>query len=407
MKIIPSSRKNRDIAVAIIFLAVIALNVWLLSWLSAHYNLTISSTEGGEVTTPGEGTFTYDEGTVVNLVAEAEEGYYFVNWAGDVSAITDVNADATSITMNGHYSINAKFAQEIRDWYDLDDIRDNLGGTYILMNDLDSTTEGYSLLAGPTANNATGWHPIGTYSSQFTGTFDGKEYQIEDLFINRPSGWFVGLFGIIDEGGQIEDVGVVNATVTGDKYVGGLVGRNEGTVTTSYFTGNVTGRSPVGGLVGSSYGTVSNSYSSGKVNGGGGVGGLVGYNYYGTVSNSYFTGNVTGDPFAFVGGLLGYNKGGTVNNSYSSGGVDGIYAVGGLVGANEGNVSNSFWDTETSGQATSDGGTGKNTTGMQDILTFLGAGWDIIVVYNPNDRDTGCIWNIINGVTYPFLSWEP
>jgi hypothetical protein len=322
---------------------------------------------------------------------------------------------------------------EIRTWYDLDAVRNNLGGSYILMNDLDSTTYGYDELASETANNATGWQPIGTYSSQFTGTFDGKEYQIEDLFINRPSGWFVGLFGIIDEGGQIEDVGVVNATMTGDKYVGGLVGRNEGTVTTSYFTGNVTGRSSVGGLVGSSYGTVSNSYSSGKVNGGGGVGGLVGYNYYGTVSNSYFTGNVTGDPFAFVGGLLGYNKGGTVNNSYSSGGVDGIYAVGGLVGANEGNVSdsystgsvtgdenvgglvganegnvsNSFWDTETSGQATSDGGTGKNTTGMQDILTFLGAGWDIIVVYNPNDRDTGCIWNIINGVTYPFLSWQP
>ena len=55
--------------------------------------------------------------------------------------------------------------------------------------------------------------------------------------------------------------------------------------------------------------------------------------------------------------------------------------VGGLVGRNyQGTVSNSFWDTETSGQATSAGGTGKNTTEMKDIATFSGAGWNIIAV---------------------------
>jgi hypothetical protein len=44
-----------------------------------EYELTIASTVGGSVTTPGEGTFTYDAVTVVNLLAEAEEGYRFVN----------------------------------------------------------------------------------------------------------------------------------------------------------------------------------------------------------------------------------------------------------------------------------------------------------------------------------------
>jgi hypothetical protein len=48
-----------------------------------EYDLTMSSTAGGSVTAPGEGTFTYIEGTEVNLVAEAEEGYRFVNWTGD------------------------------------------------------------------------------------------------------------------------------------------------------------------------------------------------------------------------------------------------------------------------------------------------------------------------------------
>ena len=111
MKIIPSSRKNRDIAVAIIFLAVIALNVWLVSWLPApSYDLTIASTAGGSIITPGEAApYTYDEGTVVNLVAEAEDGYRFVNWTGDVSTITDVNAAATNITMYDSYSITANF----------------------------------------------------------------------------------------------------------------------------------------------------------------------------------------------------------------------------------------------------------------------------------------------------------
>ncbi len=72
-------------------------------------DLTTDSTGGGSVTTPGEDTFTYDEGTVVDLVAEADEGYRFVNWTGDVGTIADVHAAATTITMNGDYSITANF----------------------------------------------------------------------------------------------------------------------------------------------------------------------------------------------------------------------------------------------------------------------------------------------------------
>jgi ribosomal protein L21E len=74
-----------------------------------QYNLTISSTEGGSVTTPGEGTFTYAQGTVVNLVATPDDRYRFVHWIGDVGTIADVNAASTTITMNDDYSITAKF----------------------------------------------------------------------------------------------------------------------------------------------------------------------------------------------------------------------------------------------------------------------------------------------------------
>jgi len=105
-------------------------------------------------------------------------------------------------------------------------------------------------------------------------------------------------------------------------------------------------------------GTVSDSYATGTVignkwiiSGGFWVGGLVGSNE-GTVSDSYATGSVTGDDY--VGGLVGRNEG-TVSKCYSTGSVTGDEHIGGLVGQNlYGVVSNSVWDTQTSGQANSD-----------------------------------------------------
>jgi hypothetical protein len=44
---------------------------------------------------------------------------------------------------------------------------------------------------------------------------------------------------------------------------------------------------------------------------------------------------------------------------------------------------------------------------MQNMATFSGAAWNIIAVTGPGERDAAYIWNIINGVAYPFLSWQP
>jgi hypothetical protein len=76
---------------------------------SVQYDLTTFSTEGGSVTEPGEGVFTYEEGEVVDLVAIPDEGYQFVDWTGDVDTIVDIEAAVTTITMNGDYSITANF----------------------------------------------------------------------------------------------------------------------------------------------------------------------------------------------------------------------------------------------------------------------------------------------------------
>jgi hypothetical protein len=77
---------------------------------SDEYDLTISSTTGGSVTTPGEGTFPYSEGTVIDLVAEADEDYFFEKWTGGGSNINDANAASTTITMPAqNVAITANF----------------------------------------------------------------------------------------------------------------------------------------------------------------------------------------------------------------------------------------------------------------------------------------------------------
>jgi len=294
---------------------------------------------------------------------------------------------------------------QIRTWYDLNAIRDNLSGHHVLMNDLNSTTAGYEELASPSANEGKGWHPIGGIGADglpFSGTLDGQGYEIRDLFINLPGKGYVGLFSVLGEGGRIEDIGVVNARVNSTAYVGSLVGINRGTVSNSYSAGSVSSTLMfAGGLVGFNQGTVSNSYSADNVTSDNGAGGLAGGNS-GTVGNSYAAGRVTGRESA--GGLLGTNNG-TVVNSYSLGNVTGNSHVGGLLGYSEGAVTNSFWNTETSGQATSAGGTGKTTAQMQNIATF--SAWNITTVAGASIRNTSYIWNIVNNTTYPFLSWQP
>ena len=355
---------------------------------------------------------------------------------------------------------------EIRDWHDLDAVRGNLGGRYVLTNDLDTTTRGYAQLASSTANQNKGWQPIGTSEARFTGSFDGQGYEIRDLFINRPGEGFVGLFGTADTAAVIRDLGVVNAvvigewavgviagsnwggvsnsyssgSVSGDDCVGGLVGGNSGGVNNCYSAATVVGRWDVGGLVGCNDpgGTVSKSYSVGGVSGEWSVGGLVGGNLGGALSKSYSTGGVSGDDYVgglvgdnqgavsncyatggvsgqwYVGGLVGYNdSGGSVSHSYARGTVSGDWHVGGLVGGNDGpSVSNSFWDIDISGWAESDGGVAKTTAALRDIATFsdtatqgLDEPWDVVAVA-PGESNTGYIWNMVDGQTYPFLSWQ-
>jgi hypothetical protein len=77
------------------------------------YSLTVSSSEGGQVTRPGQGSFVYDAGAVVSLVAQPEQGYRFAGWSGDVATVANVDAAATTITVQGSYTIRASFEQAL------------------------------------------------------------------------------------------------------------------------------------------------------------------------------------------------------------------------------------------------------------------------------------------------------
>ena len=105
-------------------------------------------------------------------------------------------------------------SSEIRTWYDLDAVRNNVAGNYTLMNDLDFTTPDYKKLASLTANEGRGWQPIVGILDPwgdrvgFSGTLDGQGHEIRDLFINRPGQDNVGLFR--STSGIIKDIGLQN-----------------------------------------------------------------------------------------------------------------------------------------------------------------------------------------------------
>jgi hypothetical protein len=252
----------------------------------------------------------------------------------------------------------------------------------------------------------------------FAGVFDANRHTISHLTIRGEND--LGVFAYLGSGAKISDLGVVDANVSGSGCsVGGLVGYNLfGDITRCYSTGAVSGTEEVGGLVGFNVGSVTQSYSTAAVSGTVRVGGLAGINGIGGLggrpgiaTQCYSTGGVSGD--SFVGGLVGDNKAGTVSQCYSTGTVrsrgTGEYSgwsVGGLVGSNnkEGAYTRAcFWDTQTSGQATSAGGTGKATAEMHTARTFLEAGWGFV---GETANGTEDLWWILEGKDYPRLWWE-
>ncbi|MFM8884127.1 MAG: GLUG motif-containing protein [Solirubrobacterales bacterium] len=294
----------------------------------------------------------------------------------------------------------------------------------------------------------TTWAVIGfDYAHRFRGEYDGGGHLISNLNVSTTHGSaYQGLFGYT-VGATIKNLrvsGVVD--IPGGFGNGALVGlADTGTrVENVHSSVNVTSGGRVGGLIGwAAEVTVSRSSSTGDVTGtDNSVGGLIGYargsslGLTTSVSDSYATGSVTGAAgYRGIAGLIGAVDGSApgvrVTNSYSAGSITGgtgsrqectdpndpnscytvVGTTGGLValdydGSPYGSVlgvTDSFWDTQTSGRATTaeNKGTGKTTAEMKNIATFSGASWDIA-----NGWDASKVWGICDGSTYPFLTGQ-
>jgi hypothetical protein len=297
---------------------------------------------------------------------------------------------------------------QITNWYNLHNIRHNLSQSFILNNNLDSSSTGYNTYANLSANSEKGWTPIGTVVANFVGDFNGDNNTISDLVVNRSTDDYVGLFCLVS-GGSIKNVGVTNVDILGDDYVGGIAGDLviSSIVTNSYITGNIEGDEYVGGLVGRiSASTITDSYSNCSVSGKVYVGGFSGLvTVSSTINNTYVHGSVSrlSGSNAFFGGFSARNYQSDIKNSYSTASV---HYVGAKDPTNRGfcgamtvgggfHMSGNFWDKDASGQLTTGClATGKSTSEMKYLSTFANAGWDI--VYSTTDLNNG----------YPYLSWQ-
>ncbi len=93
------------------------------------YELSLTSSEGGYVKTPGEGTFSYTKGTEVSVTARNNGGYVFYNWTGtavDAGKVSSPTSEATYVTMDANYNLQANFIR----WY-LVEISSNSGGMVV------------------------------------------------------------------------------------------------------------------------------------------------------------------------------------------------------------------------------------------------------------------------------------
>lgn len=258
---------------------------------------------------------------------------------------------------------------------DLQNMELDLTAYYELANDIDAAvTVGW--------NGGAGFVPIGQWAD-FTGQLDGKGYAVDQLFISRIGSWAQGL--ITMNSGIVKNLGMTNCNITG-KEAGSICCENHagGIITKCYSTGTVSGRI-AGGFVGENQGTVTQccttcAVTATNATGNGWAGGFTTWNT-GTIRDCYARGALTDNAsgVCYLAGFVEDNDGGTVEDCYSTGAVpDTDYEAGFGFGDA---ATNCFWDTEASGLATSDIGTGKTTAQMKTKATFTDASWDFTTVW--------------------------
>ncbi len=399
----------------------------------------IQSGIGGTVTPAGSQERT--PGTPVGISATPNPGYRFVSWTG-TGTVANPTASSTTLTVNNAspITIMANFTPDfangigtVGDPYQIANL-----GQLANMNSFRSAA--FILIANIDMSSQPNWVPIGDATTNFTGSFNGNGFTLANLTINAVSYENDrGFFGFVSNA-DLVDITLTNISITSNgNFTGGLVGSTLGTttITDCSVSGAITGYQGVGGLVGnndtggnlvvlrcSAAVTITIPYSSV-----GTFGGLIGSTKGGSVTESFATGDIgphgAGVPNA-VGGLIGMNWDNVVTDCYATGNVYGGNDIGGLIGSTTYNigpcavvrsysigavtgtgggligslglgttVTDSYYDSDTSGMLDSDRGQPETTTAMQLQATYVN--WDFISVP---------VWRISAG-TYPLLNWQP
>jgi hypothetical protein len=293
----------------------------------------------------------------------------------------------------GNGSVSSPFI--IEDAADLFAVNNNKSAAYILAADIDLA--GYNFTGAPIVYLSSGY-------------FNGNRHVIRNLKINGDS--YLGLFGYLKDS-TVTDLGLVDADITGRSCIGILTGSLwKCDVYRCYSTGTVDGTAfasgeeniYTGGLIGiipdhswnhNPHTHIEDCYSSADVMGGSSTGGMVGYGKSDddgfasiTFYNCYSTGNVSGLNNYLGGGFIGEGIHCAFYNCYSTGNVSSDNTYGGFAGRlvprSHQLMSNSFWNTQTSGTNTGisvgslSGLVGIDSTQMGQQSTYSFGGWDFV-----------------------------
>ena len=262
----------------------LGLMLAMLVALLGAFSMTASAAAAEDI------SVTIDTGASITLKDTDGDGYYDIGTADELYAFAAAVNGGNS-TINGELTANIVVNENVL----------NEDGT------LNGDGSNFRVWI-PIAYSHDYGGEVGFQDLYFKGTFDGNGKTISGLYLDNSEQGCVGLFGQINSGATVKNVGVIDSYFYCKQTVGGVVG-----------------------YIGSNS-TVMSSYNSGTIIGTDYIGGIVGWNSGGSITNCYNMGSVSGSK-KYVGGVVGYNGGNSfVTNSYNTGDVRGITCVGGVVG---------------------------------------------------------------------------
>lgn len=261
------------------------------------------------------------------------DGYTFIGWTLDPLSndLIDNQSDFSMIpTSYEAIKLYAKWAKEIKTVDDFNTINEYNTGYYILSNDIDFSDQHVTTI------------------DEFYGIFDGNGHTLS----NSSKSLFISNAGVISNL-------IINNSEFAyeDKYIGGFVSSNSGTIQNCGVIGEYVNKNYIkvfGGFCAINVGKITNSYA--KINGtisgwSAYIGGFIGTTDFSDIkscyiSNCYVEGNITIQPSyrSCIGGFVGCIKGGAIKNSFSNLSIQGDSTIGGFVGCEEyeGEISNCF-----------------------------------------------------------------